>query len=106
MYLLIPAALVCLATAYLSFAGYSSASWFLGAMCLLGATNAYLWGIAAQVSRNAEELFIISCAWDLMVLSVYVGIPFIVGKIELSAGQLTGVALMVVGFLMVKFRGA
>ena len=95
---LIPATLVALAGAYLSYAGGSI--WWIITM---GVGNAVLWGWATQVSKSPEDLFVVSCAWDLMLVVTYTVLPLLAGLVQLSPAQVSGVALMVLGFLMVKY---
>ena len=98
MSILIPATLVALIGAYLSYAG-GSLGWVIAA----GVGNAILWAWATKVAKTPEELFVISCAWDLMLIGAYTILPVFAGLVNLSATQVSGVALMVLGFLLVKF---
>lgn len=103
MIYLFPAALIAFAAAYVSYSEYVNREWFLPAMLGAGAFNAYFWGLAAKYAETKQELFIVSAAWDVMLIAAYTIMPFVSGFVELTWQQVIGIAIMLVGFAVVKY---
>ena len=94
---LIPVAVAALIGSYLS---YTNGHW--GLVVASGFVTAILWAVAVKYAKTPEELFVVSCVWDVILILAYTALPFLAGLIELSLGQCVGLGLLGMGLVLVK----
>ena len=67
-----------------------------------GAASGLLWAWAVRLSRSPADVFAVSIAWDAAAVFVFAVLPA-VAAVTLTRGQVVGVALVVAGFVLVRW---
>ena len=98
---LLPVALLAIAGAHLSFNEPSSTR-TLWIMPALSASLGLLWAFAIRYTQSKEDTYVLSLWWDVIVVAAYTVLPVVAFGVELNRWQAVGVALVVVGLIVVK----
>lgn len=78
-----------------------SSRFFLPAAAALGAAASLLWFVSIR-GMSRQNVYAYSLAWDAVVLATYYLLPLVAFQVRLSLAGAVGLALVVVGCVLVK----
>lgn len=61
-----------------------------------------LWGLMTKLSSNSNQVYFLGAVWDVGVSIIWIIMPLLIGGVNLSAKQMIGVSLLVLGCLLIK----
>lgn len=94
---------VCVLSALLSYRReWCDRWWFAPAFAAFSVVNGLAWGWAVKWAKSDRETYVLSLAWDVVVVGTWILVPILTGHVKLNGLLLGGVILMLAGMMVAK----
>lgn len=100
---LILAACIYVTTCWLTYSEWAREQWwYVPIGVALAALAGVLWFVAVKVFQDKQRMYVFNLVWDALVMTIYYGMPFLLFEVKINQWMLFGLALIVIGAVIVK----